>query len=164
MDYESIEDRTFLTMQPNALSTFFGARSTFERRKAALDTCAQRLCSVFVTLRGRPSKIVVRTPTEIPDMGLGDTTQRLSLCRCDTTRKYSICAVPVPHTCCSLRADQRLRHILITAVSASTQLPARCRCQTLGAGAGTWAAQCRSGWAGGPATTPPSSRGRPVTC
>ena len=82
IEYESVEDRTFITGQPAALATFFGAASTAERRRAALDQCAQRLCTAFVTLKSRPGKIIVRTPTDMPDLGLGDTADRRELCRC----------------------------------------------------------------------------------
>ena len=91
-EYESIEDRTFCTGQPKALSTFFGEHTTAERRKMALDQCAQRLCTAFVTLKCRPSSIVVRTPQELPDVGLGDQALRKSLCR----------SVPCPE--CSMMA------------------------------------------------------------
>ena len=82
LEYENVQDRTFVTGQPTALAALLGQHATTERRKATLDIAAQRLCTAFVALGARPGKIVVRTPQELPDVGLGDTSQRKSLCRC----------------------------------------------------------------------------------
>jgi hypothetical protein len=80
-EYKNVEDRTFTTGQPNAFNVFFGPHVTAQARKAALDQCAQRLCTVFASLKSRPASIVVRTPTELPELGLGDAQQRKDLCR-----------------------------------------------------------------------------------
>lgn len=134
VEYESVEDRTFITGQPAALATFFGQASTAERRRAALDQCAQRLCTAFATLKSRPGKIVVRTPVDVPDVGLGDTAERRDLCRCarrrtpspcqSDTLQHGVCA----HLCsvCSIcvRSFVHLRSL--------AQARFECACRTLG--------------------------------
>lgn len=82
MEYESVEERTFVTSQPGAFKALYGPEQPAELRRAMLDQCAQRLCTVFATLKSRPASIVVRTPQDLPELGLGDTAQRKGLCQC----------------------------------------------------------------------------------
>ena len=129
MEYESVEERTFVTSQPAAFAALYGPEQPAELRRAILDQCAQRLCTVFATLKSRPASIVVRTPQDLPDLGLGDTAQRKGLCRCGPLLAHAAVHPAAPR--------RRVTHAA--------------------AHAGTSAASCRTGCRGGRRTTRRSS-------
>ena len=78
-EFENVDERTFSTGCPDALPTLFGRDMSREARQSELHKTAQRLATMFTTLKTRPNSIVVRTPTELPDLPNGEA--RRSVCR-----------------------------------------------------------------------------------
>jgi hypothetical protein len=78
-EYENVDERTFVTSCPDALPLLFGRDITREGRQTELNKCAQRLATVFTTLKCRPNSVTVRTPTELPD--LPNMEARRAVCR-----------------------------------------------------------------------------------